>query len=53
MNPRLIRKLHRWLGLVFSVSRLLIASGSGVLHNVMTRTQAPPPRPSPPAAAWR
>ncbi|WP_395738204.1 hypothetical protein [Prosthecobacter sp.] len=42
MNSRLIRKLHRWLGLAFSVS-VLIASGSGVLHNVMTRTQAPPP----------
>ncbi len=47
MSSRLIRKLHRWLGLLFSLS-VLIASGSGVLHNVMTRTQAPPPsaRPS-------
>lgn len=47
MSSRLIRKLHRWLGLAFSLS-VLIASGSGVIHNVMTRTQAPPPsaRPS-------
>ncbi|MDZ4402315.1 PepSY domain-containing protein [Prosthecobacter sp.] len=46
MNPKLLRKLHRWLGLVFSLS-VLIASGSGVLHNVMTRTQAPPPQAKP------
>jgi len=47
MNPKLIRKLHRWLGLAFSLS-VLLASGSGVIHNVMTRTQAAPPsaRPS-------
>jgi len=47
MSSRLVRKLHRWLGLLFSLS-VLIASGSGVIHNVMTRTQAPPPsaRPS-------
>lgn len=48
MNPSLrVRKLHRWLGLFFSVS-VLMASGSGILHNVMTWTQpAPPPaRPS-------
>ncbi len=46
MNSRLIRKLHRWLGLAFSIS-VLLASGSGVLHNVMTRTQAPPPQAKP------
>lgn len=46
MSPRLIRKLHRWLGLLFSIS-VLMASGSGVLHNVMTRTQAPPPQAKP------
>ncbi len=46
MSSRLLRKLHRWLGLLFSVS-VLIASGSGVLHNVMTRTQAPPPQAKP------
>ncbi len=47
MKSRLIRKLHRWLGLLFSLS-VLMASGSGVIHNVMTRTQSPPPsaRPS-------
>jgi hypothetical protein len=46
MNPKLIRKLHRGIGLLFSVS-VLMASGSGVLHNVMTRTQAPPPQAKP------
>ncbi|MBK8036168.1 MAG: PepSY domain-containing protein [Verrucomicrobiaceae bacterium] len=46
MSPRLIRKLHRWLGLLFSIS-VLMASGSGVLHNIMTRTQAPPPQAKP------
>lgn len=46
MSSKLIRKLHRWLGLLFSLS-VLIASGSGVLHNVMTRTQAPPPQAKP------
>lgn len=42
-----IRQVHRWLGLVFSLS-VLTSAGSGVLHNVMTRTQSPPPpaRPS-------
>jgi len=37
-----IRKTHRWLGLAFSLT-LLMSSGSGVLHIVMTRTQAAPP----------
>lgn len=46
MSSKLIRKLHRWLGLAFSLS-VLIASGSGVIHNVMTRTQAPPPQAKP------
>ncbi|MBK8093598.1 MAG: PepSY domain-containing protein [Verrucomicrobiaceae bacterium] len=46
MNPRTIRKLHRWLGLFFSIS-VLLAAGSGVIHNVMTRTQAPPPQAKP------
>lgn len=47
MNSKLVRKLHRWIGLLFSIS-VLMASGSGVVHNIMTRTQAPPPaaRPS-------
>jgi hypothetical protein len=46
MSPRIIRKLHRWLGLLFSIS-VLMASGSGVIHNIMTRTQAPPPQAKP------
>jgi len=37
-----IRKAHRWLGLVFSLT-LLMSSGSGLLHIVMTRTQSAPP----------
>lgn len=42
-----IRKAHRWLGLIFSLT-LLLSSGSGVIHTLMTRSQAPPPaaRPS-------
>lgn len=46
MKSKLIRKLHRWLGLIFSLS-VLTASGSGVIHNVMTRTQPPPPQVGP------
>lgn len=38
----ILRKLHRWVGLIFSVS-ILMSAGSGVIHNVMSRTQAPPP----------
>lgn len=47
MNKNIIRKAHRWLGLIFSLT-ILMSAGSGVIHNVMTRTQAPPPsaRPS-------
>lgn len=46
-NSRKVRQLHRWIGLFFSLS-VLMSAGSGVLHNVMSRTQAPPPaaRPS-------
>lgn len=42
MSKQTLRKAHRWLGLLFSVS-ILMAAGSGVIHNVMTRTQPPPP----------
>ena len=47
MKKKFIRNAHRWLGLIFSLS-ILMSSGSGVLHNVMTYTQKPPPpvRPS-------
>jgi hypothetical protein len=42
MNPKSVRRLHRWLGLLFSIS-ILMSSLSGVIHTVMTRTQSPPP----------
>ncbi|NBV86873.1 MAG: hypothetical protein EBS01_11585 [Verrucomicrobia bacterium] len=47
MKPNTLRRLHRWLGLLFSLS-ILMSTLSGILHTVMTRTQAPPPpaRPS-------
>jgi hypothetical protein len=47
MKSATLRQLHRWLGLIFSLS-ILTSSLSGVLHTVMTRTQPPPPpaRPS-------
>jgi len=43
---RIIRKLHRHIGLLFSVS-ILMSSGSGVIHVIMTRTQPPPPQARP------
>jgi len=47
-----IRKGHRLLGLAFGLS-ILLSAGSGVLHQVMARTQAPPPavKPAGPALA--
>lgn len=49
MKSILVRKLHRWFGIVFCLSAL-VSSGSGVIHNVMSRTQTPPP-PARPAGA--
>jgi len=43
MSTKTLRQLHRRLGLAFSLSALL-ASFSGVLHQVMTWTQDPPPK---------
>ncbi len=42
MKNNTVRKLHRWLGVIFSLS-LLMSAGSGIIHQVMSRTQAPPP----------
>ncbi len=42
VNSKQLRQVHRWVGLIFSLS-ILMSAGSGVLHNVMSRTQAPPP----------
>lgn len=44
-----IRKTHRWLGLLFSLT-LLMSSGSGVIHTLMSRSQPPPPQAKPGAA---
>lgn len=46
MSPLLLRRLHRWIGLACAVT-VLAATGSGILHVVMTWTQSPPPRPQP------
>lgn len=48
-RPRFLRAAHRRLGLAFSLF-VFLAAGSGLLHNVMTWTQAPPPAPVPPGA---
>jgi uncharacterized iron-regulated membrane protein len=47
MKKQTQRRLHRWLGLIFSLSILAFAT-SGMLHILMTYTQEPPPpaRPS-------
>ena len=42
INSKQLRQVHRWVGLIFSLS-ILMSAGSGVLHNVMSRTQSPPP----------
>lgn len=42
MKKSTIRKAHRWLGLIFSLT-ILMSAGSGVMHNILTRTQPPPP----------
>ena len=47
---RIIRKLHRYVGLIFSLT-ILMSSGSGVIHILMTRTQAPPPTARPSGAS--
>jgi hypothetical protein len=43
-NRTWVRKAHRWLGLAFSLT-ILMSAGSGVLHTLMTRSQAAPPTP--------
>ncbi len=45
-DTRQIRKIHRIIAVLFSLS-LLASAGSGVLHNVMSRTQSPPPKARP------
>ncbi len=48
LNPkpgrRLFAKVHRRLGLAFCLFTL-VAAGSGLVHNMMSWTQPPPPRP--------
>lgn len=48
MKPSTLRRLHRWIGLACALT-VLAASGSGILHTVMTWTQSPPPPPQPAA----
>jgi uncharacterized iron-regulated membrane protein len=40
LDHKTLRKLHRWLGLIFSLF-VFLAAGSGVLHNTMSMTQKP------------
>ncbi len=47
MKSSTIHKIHRWLGLVFSLA-ILLFSGSGLIHVILTRTQ-PDPKPAQPA----
>ncbi|MFH1498111.1 MAG: PepSY domain-containing protein [Verrucomicrobiota bacterium] len=46
MKNSTLRRTHRWIGLACALA-VLAASGSGLLHVVMTWTQPPPPRASP------
>jgi hypothetical protein len=46
MKSSTLRRLHRWIGLACALT-VLAATGSGILHVVMTWTQSPPPRPQP------
>ncbi|MFD2257991.1 hypothetical protein ACFSSA_15025 [Luteolibacter algae] len=46
---KIVRKLHRYLGLIFSIS-ILMSSGSGVIHVLMSRTQSAPPAAKPSGA---
>ena len=42
MKTSTIRRIHRWLGLIFSLS-ILASSLSGVVHTLMAHKQPPPP----------
>ena len=42
MKASTLRRLHRWLGLIFSLS-ILASALSGVLHTIMAHKQPPPP----------
>jgi hypothetical protein len=46
MKTSTLHHLHRRLGLAFCIF-VLLASGSGIIHNVMSWTQPPPPKPIP------
>ncbi len=48
IKPYTLLFLHRWIGLACALT-VLAATGSGILHVVMTWTQPPPPRPQPAA----
>ncbi len=42
MKTSTIRRIHRWLGLIFSLS-ILASSLSGVVHTLLAHSQPPPP----------
>lgn len=48
MRPLTLRRFHRWHGLAMTLI-IVMASGSGILHTVMTWVQTPPPPPRPAA----
>lgn len=47
-----VRQAHRWLGLFFSLA-VMTSAGSGVIHQIMTRTQSPPPSVMPKGEGWK
>jgi len=42
MKPQTLRKAHRWIALLFSIS-ILMSAGSGIFHNIMAHLQTPLP----------
>lgn len=50
-NSLWVRRAHRWLGLIFSIA-VVTSAGSGILHQVMTRTQSAPPSVMPKGEGW-
>jgi hypothetical protein len=51
IKPQWIRKAHRWIGLIFSMT-VLMASGSGLIHLWMSRNQPAPPAVAPSSQSY-